>query len=187
MARHSKPWENLMDTGPVRSTGRAKSIVLVRSHCSRQSHRPRHRRPHDRNQYCAASDLSTAWTVTVPPVVRAPSPTMRESSPPGCTPTCRRDPTSPPCSTPAWTCEMSRSPHGTPNHARPCDTTEDDTTSTDTPTTSSPPTLPPEPESDRAARVAACPTMPMRGRSASRTCPARVRLPNSPPAPHHIP
>ena len=56
-----------------------------------------------------------------------------------------------------WTCEMSRSPHGTPTHARPCDTTEHDTTSTDTPTTSSPPTLPPEPESDRAARVAASP------------------------------
>ena len=60
--------------------------------------------------------------------------------------------TSPPCSTQASTCAMSRSPPVIPTRAPPCATTEHAKTSTATQTTSSPPSWPPAPNPARVSR-----------------------------------
>jgi len=61
-------------------------------------------------------------------------------------------PSSPPCSTPAWTSGTSRSPPATPTRAPRCATTEPAKTLTGTRTTSWPPTWHPAPDPVRVSR-----------------------------------
>jgi hypothetical protein len=82
------------------------------------------------------------WTGTPPRAGFASWPRLVTSGRAACIPICSGTLSSPPCSTPAWTCAMSRSPPVTPTLERPCGTTAPATTSTATPTTSSPPIWP---------------------------------------------
>jgi hypothetical protein len=92
---------------------------------------------------------ASGWTATPPPGACGGYPKPQVCGLPGRTLTCSGTPSSPPCSTSAWTFETSRSPPATPTREPRCVTTGPARTSTATPTTSWPPTWPPAPDRDR--------------------------------------